>query len=395
MRLQADTRKAGTPLIYCGEGPGVPSTVDLEALEPEVAARRLERWRPFLKDRDVILFDHRGCGRSGRDLKWRPETVPPEIFFADAGGALSYLCEESVKARQRLVADGARLHGYQAIDAAKDIDALRRELELDRFMLLGYSYGAQQLMSYLRVGDAVPSAAVLAGTEGCGDAYKLPLQTDRYFEAQGLLGAYRRAADRIERDRPRLTLHHRRLDCPFELEVGRFGLALAICRRLYAEGTLSQLPALLASISRGESDQLEGWIKRQLPLALRIDGMPYLVDAASGASRERLEQIEREQQASAFGNSMNFPFPQIGAAWQPPDLGDEYRLDPFSPLPALFVSGDLDWNTPLNQARRVAASFPNSTLHVAPGAVHETLMQNSSTLMCMATFLRSQDAIGS
>jgi pimeloyl-ACP methyl ester carboxylesterase len=172
-------------------------------------------------------------------------------------------------------------------------------------------------------------------------------------------------------------------------------LALAICRRLYAEGTLAELPGLLASVSRGESDQLEVWIKRQLPLALRIDGMPYLVDAASGASRERLDQIEQQRHASAFGNSMNFPFPQIGTAWQPLDLGEEYRLDPRSLLPAQFVSGELDWNTPVDQARRVAACFPNSTLRVVPGAVHETLMQNSTTLQCMATFLRNQDVSGS
>ena len=42
-------------------------------------------------------------------------------------------------------------------------------------------------------------------------------------------------------------------------------------------------------------------------------------------------------------------------------------------MPVLVVNGDIDMQTPLSGARRVAATFPNSVLVVVPNAGHVAL----------------------
>jgi pimeloyl-ACP methyl ester carboxylesterase len=94
---------------------------------------------------------------------------------------------------------------------------------------------------------------------------------------------------------------------------------------------------------------------------------------------------------SLLGNAVNFPFPEIGKALRYADLGPSYRLPLTSEVPALFVTGELDGNTPPSQAEEVRAGFPNSVHVVVANGGHGSPITSSGGADAMIGFLRGRD----
>ena len=86
--------------------------------------------------------------------------------------------------------------------------------------------------------------------------------------------------------------------------------------------------------------------------------MGAAMDCASGTSTERMAVINRELPTALLGRMTNFPFPEICELLKLPALPADYRAPIVSTLPALFISGALDSNTPPYQAEEVSWGFP-------------------------------------
>jgi pimeloyl-ACP methyl ester carboxylesterase len=116
------------------------------------------------------------------------------------------------------------------------------------------------------------------------------------------------------------------------------------------------------------------------------------MDGASGVSLERYARIQREAPQTLLGDLINFPFPDIAAAWESPDLGPAFRAPFTSEVPALFLSGTLDVRTPISNAEEVRAGFPHSQHIIVEGATHSTpeIVQARGVTAAMLDFLRGQ-----
>jgi pimeloyl-ACP methyl ester carboxylesterase len=88
---------------------------------------------------------------------------------------------------------------------------------------------------------------------------------------------------------------------------------------------------------------------------------------------------------------VNFPFPEIGKAWRYADLGPSYRASLRSDVPALFVTGELDGNTPLAQADEVRDGFPNSEHLVIANGGHGSPITSSAAAAAVLAFLQGND----
>jgi pimeloyl-ACP methyl ester carboxylesterase len=109
--------------------------------------------------------------------------------------------------------------------------------------------------------------------------------------------------------------------------------------------------------------------------------MSFLMDCASGATVERLTRIDRESAQCLLGNAINFPFPAINAAWNAPDLGDEFRGPLRSDVPALLISGSLDGRTPPSNAEEILKGLPHGLHLIIEGAGHhEDLFSDSEEM---------------
>ena len=150
-------------------------------------------------------------------------------------------------------------------------------------------------------------------------------------------------------------------------------------------------PRLLWSIDQGDPSVLTWFIAKRGAIALYAPGMTYAMDSASGLSPGRRAMIE-SQSASRFAEVVNFPYPDIVEAWGVPDLGDEFRAPLVSSVRTLFLSGELDWNTPPYQAEEIKWGFANAVHLVVSNAGHEQIwFQNEETTAIMVDFLAGDD----
>jgi pimeloyl-ACP methyl ester carboxylesterase len=396
LRLKSRAARPRAPLVYLAGGPGGRGVSD----DPT----SLGFWSAFLEVSDVVLFDQRGT--RDPDLEWRWDGPLPLDFFRDAGVARAHMVEMSRRAAAAIRARGVDLAGYQTDESADDVEALRAVLGVDKLSLLAFSYGTHLACAVLRRHDAHVENAVIIGTEGPDHTYKPPLALDTQMRRLAAMAA---ADPRIHDKVPDLIALLERVDeklarepmrvsvnspdgKPATLPVGPFGLHF-IMRIDAGDATdLPVFPRLLWSIDHGDPSILEWFIRKRAPIAVQVPGMSYAMDSASGWTAGRRALIEDQMKRSRFADVVNFPFPDIVEAWNVPDLGDGFRGPLVTSTRTLFLSGELDWNTPPYQAEEIKWGFANATSLVVPGAGHEQILfQNDTTVPVVVDFLAGKD----
>ncbi len=399
VRLLSTAEKPGPPLFYLTGGPGSTATGAIDD------AREIEAWEPLLAVSDVVLIDQRGT--RDPDLAWRWDGRLPMHFFADADSARAQALAMCRRAIAAIRTRGADLAGYTTTESAEDLEALRVALGMPQISLLGFSYGTHLAFAYLRRHDAAVANAILVGCEGPNQTFKLPSAADTQWSKMALLAA---SDPSIAHDIPDLTALLDRVDAKLAREpmlvqleipgskktasmpIGPFGLHFILRADIGDASDIPVFPRLLWSIDHGDATALTWFVRKRAGIALRVPGMSYMMDAASGATPERLAVIAAESRTSRWGDVVNFPFPEVGATFDPPDLGPDFRRPVVTGVRTLFLSGTLDWNTPPYQAEELRWGFPNSTHIVVENAGHEqVLWQNPRAMPLLADFLSGQD----
>jgi pimeloyl-ACP methyl ester carboxylesterase len=127
--------KAPDPLFLIAGGPGT-SAVDLYTS----SAQPFDRVR---RDRDIVLLDQRGTGRSHRlDCHYKDQDLFKAIDENQAG-------PENIKCRDELSKD-SDLRQYTTSVAVLDLDAVRVALGYQQINLYGGSYGTRVAQHYAR-----------------------------------------------------------------------------------------------------------------------------------------------------------------------------------------------------------------------------------------------------
>ena len=135
---------AAPPIVYLHGGPGG------AALEsPPAGLARLDA----LDDRDVIVFDQRGAGRSEPSLNCpeKEEAVLDALGTADPWEDELAANRDAVLAcRARLVDEGVDLDLYDTPTSVADMEVLRETFAVDEWNLFGGSYGTRLGLAYAR-----------------------------------------------------------------------------------------------------------------------------------------------------------------------------------------------------------------------------------------------------
>jgi len=128
-------KKSPDPLFLIAGGPGT-SAAELYTLY----AWSFDRVR---RDRDIVLVDQRGTGKSHRlDCQYPEQNVFERLDEIEVGA-------ENVKCRDEL-ARTSDLRYYTTSIAVKDLDAVRQALGYQRINLYGNSYGTRVAQHYAR-----------------------------------------------------------------------------------------------------------------------------------------------------------------------------------------------------------------------------------------------------
>lgn len=401
VRLKSTATRPGPPVIYLDGGPGS-SAINI-AHAPEYAAA-------FLKLRevgDVILLDQRGVGLSRPILARASAESLPLDFFLSRERAFAIFKERVSEAVEYFRSKGVDILAYNTRESAADVDDLRRALGVEKVNLVGFSYGTHLGLATIRYHGANLNRVVLLGTEGPDYTRKLPTTSQNSLERLARIAAadatvgpkvpdmtamLKRIFDRLEKEPITVRVNDRRKHQPVDVKVGKFGLQMIILIDLGDTSDLPIFPALFYTIDKGDYSILARFVeKRYNQYGAGVSLMTFVMDASSGATKERDARIQREAKDAIFNDTINFPFPEIGQLFGNPDLGDNFRSAIRTNVPTLFVSGALDNNTPPFQADEVRKTFKNSTHIVVDNAGHESTLVEPRIQQAMVDYLRGKD----
>jgi pimeloyl-ACP methyl ester carboxylesterase len=345
------------PLLLISGGPGQ-STVDfyLQLRGAFELARR---------DRDIILVDQRGTGRSARGFACE---APDDLSLDTATPTeLSRVVDDCVAE----LAHDPRF--YTTSVAVQDLERVRAALGVEQWNVYGVSYGTRVAQHYLRRYPQRVRSAVLDGVV----PPPLALGPDVAREAQRALEQIfaRCAADAHCGTRfaalPQLFAEVlARLDAGAADEtdpppIDALELRTLVRFMSYNAATVALLPVLISEAHAGNYGPLAGQARtllRELPESLSFpmsnsvmcaEDAPYVTDAATGGLED-----------TYMGTGIMDGIELICARWPVGPVDPDFKTPVVSDIPTLLLSGEYDPITPPSYAERVKAEGLGNSVHL-------------------------------
>ncbi len=360
------------PLFFLAGGPGQGAA--------ELARNIREVFRRIETDRDIVLVDQRGTGKSHPlDCKAESDSLKdvnePELSGLD-------------RLRQCLQGYDADPRLYTTPIAMDDLDDVRAFLGYDKINLYGGSYGTRAALVYLRQHEPHVRAMVIDGV--APPDMRLPLffardaqraldllltdcGTDQACSAQypNLRERVRMLLARLDKEPVKTRLIHPRTGVPDDVTIDARLVAGALFGALYSPLASSLIPAI---VEHAERNDFQGMIA----LAFVNDGagdnmsvgMQLSVICAEDAPRISREDLERASSSTLFGRHLMETRLKACEFWPRGSVPAGYYEPVKSSVPTLILSGQLDPVTPPDWGALVAKTLPNSKHLIAPGTGH-------------------------
>jgi pimeloyl-ACP methyl ester carboxylesterase len=337
------------------------------------------RFATLLDDRDLLLIDQRGTGKSG--------ALPCSLYsLKDPAANLRDLFPAAaVKRCARHLQVHADLSQYLYARFADDLEQVRRQLKMGPLNLYAGSYGTRAAQVYMRAYPQSVRTAYLGSAVPTDAANPLPFAKTAQAALDNLFGAcsadaacrtaFPKFRDEFREVLTRLDAGPVQVALPDTSRTGtlyRGRVAEWIRSKLYRPKSASVLPWIVHRAYLGDWDPLtrellsdahDGDSALSFGLFLSItcnEDVAFVreQDVAAAIQGTFLRDYRLRQQQAACGE------------WPRAALPPGYREPIHSDVPTLLVSGDADGATPLWYAERVAAGLSNHVLTVAKGQGH-------------------------
>ncbi|WP_213981150.1 alpha/beta fold hydrolase [Sphingomonas sp. dw_22] len=364
LRIRARAPTGAPPIFLLVGGPGVTLLDTLEDQGP-AAKRRLRMWLDDSESADLVIVEQRGYTLRGDMLELKNPAMPLDRPARVEDDVALTMAQARAAAGEH---PGIDLAGYTIAECADDVDAARRLLGYDRISLLGASFGSQWSFAVMRRHPETVARALISAVEPLDNGYDMPSQ---------VFAALQRIAFEAERD-PALApfipkggliaavraVHDRFAKGPVTVQVpgaGAVTLGLGDFQLALREQAVDAAvwPAFVIDLYNG---RYQGWARQVIEQrkANTVSLIGPLIDTATGMSAAREAQLRTDPALDMLG-SWNFAAYLASAdAWPTDDLGDAFRLPVLNPTPVLFVQGDWDTNTPVENLTGLLPYFPNA-----------------------------------
>lgn len=359
------------PIVVLMGGPGEDAI--------SAAAEFATRFAPLRGDRDLLLVDQRGTGRS-RALRC-------DLYSAEEADASlrDFFPPAAVKRCERQLRARADLTQYTYAHFATDLEHVRHALGYGKLNLSAGSYGTRAAQVYLRAYPQSVRTLFLGSVVPIDLAMPLPLAKaaqmalEKTFRAcatdsachtafPNLRDEFREVLARLESGAVRVSVPGRTGTVP--LHRGR--VAEWFRAMLYRAESAAMVPWTIHRAYVGDWSPL---VERILSGARERDsaisfGLFFSIACSEDVAFLREEEVVPETQGTFLGE---YRVRQQQAAckdWPKASLPTDYRTPVRSSVPTLFVSGDSDPATPLWFTERVAPGFSERVEVVLRGQGH-------------------------
>ncbi|MEO1240549.1 MAG: alpha/beta hydrolase [Pseudomonadota bacterium] len=399
VRFAATGENPGSPIVYLAGGPGG-------------SGIRTAKWRRFplfmamREFGDVVAFEQRGTGESDDTPECVSDIFIPDDEALPVEEAYTRLHRSVVQCRTFWEAQGVDLRGYTTVESARDLDALRAHLGVEKITLWGISYGTHLALASVKEMEERIDRLVLASAEGLDQTVKLPSRTDAYFDrVQEAIDAQPAAKAAYPDIKALMRRVHAKLEkepVMLQLETGAGASANYLLQKQkmqrIASGMISDpsravtLLQIYSAVDAGDYAPAVGILQRFVRPGAPVEwsAMSLAMDVASGIGEDRLAQVEREAQTALLGDFLNFPMPQLNGALADMDLGDDFRTAPQSDIPALLLTGTLDGRTYPESQQEAVAGLRNVTTVTVKNAGHNLFMSSPEVTEAIQRFMRGE-----
>ncbi len=398
VRFPATGEHDGPPIIYLAGGPGGSG----------VATAKYRRFKMFMAMRaygDVIALDQRGTGASNILPECTSsQIVPPTKKISDA----EYIAIERAAFDECFAfwkAEGVDVEGYNTVENAWDIDALRQHLGADKVVLWGTSYGSHLAFAALKqMGDQIEKV-VLSSAEGLDQTIKLPALTDSYFDRLQVVVDQQPGLSAVYGDIKGLM---RRVHAKLEAEPVLLHVTLedgATTDYLFHRRDMQRLASVFVSDPWGVKRLLAMYLAMDNGVVapfeavlgqwfipgepIKLDAMSNLMDVASGMSDMRGNLVKTQAKDALLADWLNFTYHYDGIAPEL-DLGDDFRAAPVSDVPVLLFSGTLDGRTYLEGQEEATEGLSNLTRVIVENAGHNLFMSSNEVQEAINHFMEGK-----
>ncbi len=365
------------PLFMLAGGPGqsaVESFPDVISLLEDIN-----------EDRDIVLVDQRGTGKSNSLDCPNLETDGDDPDLTDEEVV------EMIKVCAAELAESADVTQYTTDIAMTDLDAVRQALGYDQINIYGGSYGTRAAQAYARlfpervrtlILDAVTAPELILFQQMPRDGQRaLEILFERCREDEDchstfpdLETEYETISSRLEAEPVLLELTHPLSGESIELVLTYERLSNLVYRMLYSSELVSLFPLLVHdAFEEADYDSLvlQGLLVGE-DTGMSI-GLLYVVACAEDAGIIDVEQARQLQEETLFPlRAENFL--EICTAFPPAEIAADFRQPLQDDIPTLLLSGGADPVTPPHYAEQVAAHLSKSRHLVVPGYGHGLLV---------------------
>jgi pimeloyl-ACP methyl ester carboxylesterase len=368
--LRSDSKP--DPLFFLAGGPG------------QGAAKLAKVVRTFFQrvqnDRDIVLVDQRGTGKSN------------PLDCNDDDDSLKAIMQTNEQLLERLKVCQAKYNAdltlYTTPIAMDDLDDVRAFLGYDKINVYGGSYGTRAALVYMRQhGDRVRSA-ILDGVAPTNMRLPLyfPRDTQRAFELlakdcasdagcnkayPNLLERMKTLIDRLDKNPATVTITHPRTGETGDVTIDARILANVIVQALYSPIMTTLVPAIVAAAEKNDFQSmlalagLGGGDEPNMSI-----GMQLSVICAEDAPKNTADDMKKGSESTLFGKYVMSIQQQACTFW-PRGKVDESFYEPVkSAIPTLVMSGEDDPVTPPTWGEQAAATLSNSKHVIMPGTGH-------------------------
>ena len=369
----------------------------------DAAAVFAQALRYARENRDILLVDQRGTGKSGLLQCDGMDLVSQFAFDESTADIVALAKTDTLACKEKLQVD---LSHYTTVAAASDFEAVRQALGYQKLHLYGGSYGTRMAQEYMRQYPAAVVTATLDGVVPFNQSLgALGAASDASVAA---LYAYCEASETCHQQFPRARqqlqqliqqldaapvstrVRHPRTFALIDLTLTRAKLQQAIRVALYSNNSRALLPYTIEQALAGDYSPLVGLMLSQDIVQQLSVGVNFAVVCAEDVPFWTAES-RAEFAKSYLGRTWMQSAEASCAVWQTPAVDVAYTQPLQTATPVLLLSGGLDPVTPPAWAELAMSQMPNARHLVAPHATHIVASQSCAPKL-ISQFINQQSA---